>query len=109
MDYSKIFKQTYEVALRNPALWIFGLFLASGFNLNAVYAIISKRSDITWDAVRQAAAGRPLWVGVGSLSAILLFLIGNYLKVWFFSEVHEKIHPSGTRCPLCSERANRQT
>ncbi|PIR96270.1 MAG: hypothetical protein COT92_01960 [Candidatus Doudnabacteria bacterium CG10_big_fil_rev_8_21_14_0_10_42_18] len=37
ISYSKIIREAYKVTVRNPIFWLFGLFLAGGFNLNFLH------------------------------------------------------------------------
>jgi len=37
ISYPQILKTSYRVTVQNPALWLFGLFVAGGFNLNFLY------------------------------------------------------------------------
>src|SRR3954468_22285325 len=108
MNYKAILIQAYQLTLRNPLLWVFGLFLSSGFNLNIFYALVSHRSGVVWEAMRQSITGRPILVGISGIGAAVIFLLGNYLKAWFISEAHERIHTHGEKCALCVKREQRQ-
>jgi hypothetical protein len=109
MNYQAIFLRAYHLTLRNPLLWVFGLFLSSGFNLNIFYALVSERSGLLWESIRNSIDGRPVLIGISGLSAILVFVIANYLKTWFISEVHELIHREPGKCALCVAKAKRET
>lgn len=108
MNYKVIFLKAYLLTTRNPVLWMFGLFLSSGFNLNIFYALVSDRSGVIWEAMRNSIQGRPLLIGISGVSAVVVFVFLNYLKAWFISEAHEHIHPQGNKCKLCVKREERQ-
>lgn len=108
MNYQTILRKAYQLTWHNPVLWVFGLFLSSGFNLNIFYALVSNRSGLIWGAMRQGLVGRPVVVGLSGIGAAIIFLLGNYLKAWFISEAHEYVHPQGEKCALCMKREDRQ-
>ncbi len=109
MNYKAIFLKSYHLTMRNPILWVFGLFLSSGFNLNIFYALASHRSGIVWEAIRGFLSGRPILVGLSGVGAAIAFLLVNYIKAWFVSESHELVHPQGEKCNLCAKRDQRHT
>jgi hypothetical protein len=113
MHYKEILQKAYSVTINNPILWIFGLFLSAGFNLNMAYI-----GTVGWDkpgefsrSVWEMFRSWPFAAISGSIAAIVaLFLISTFLKTFFVTESHLRIHDVKNKtCPLCISQEQQKT
>ncbi len=113
MHYKELLQKAYAITINNPILWIFGLFLSAGFNLNMAYF-----GTVGWD--KPAGFGRhaleffrewPFATISGSLAAVvILFLVSTFIKTYFVTETHLLIHDVEKKlCPLCISQEHQKT
>lgn len=103
ISYSKIFVDSFRLAIFHKQLWLLGLFLASGFNLHYWYALQwLNRSG--WGGVVRQVILKYDWYFVLLIGAILILIVLgiNFIKLLFFGYVHNQLHnvKSG-ECLLC--------
>lgn len=105
MQYRDFLKRSYNIVINNPLLWIFGLFLSGGFNLNLFYIIAMMRKTPGGvvvplrEVVNTASWWEILVICVGSLCVLTIM---NWVKTIFLIETHEHLHEPGKNiCSLC--------
>ncbi len=105
MNYRNFLKQSYAITLNNPILWMFGLFLSGGFNLNLLYliALFRGKPNSVLEFVQSMANGTAWWnIAAVVLVGIVGLLVTNWLKTVFIVEAHGHLHDSSiTSCALC--------
>lgn len=100
----QIIRQAALITLSNRLLWLFGIFLSSGFNLHGWYAWQWMKADKVDQGWSAWLAQLPL---VESLLAVfflvaLWLLVVNFLKLIFLGLVHNHIHDlQQFECVLC--------
>ena len=94
-------------------LWLFGLFLSAGFNLNMLYvsSLFSMNKDWLGNTFSQMVSAQPLLLGTGSaITAIVIFVLSNWAKTFFITEAHRFVHPGKhIQCPLCAGQQQQHT
>ena len=86
VSYSNIIKRSYLLSIQNPVLWLFGLFVLGGFNLNLLNfqniparQLIELRSIQQWLIFFQA---HPTILAGLSFSLLIFSLLGSFLTNW---------------------------
>lgn len=104
-----IIKQAASITLSNRLLWLFGIFLSSGFNLHGWYG---------WQWMRAGRVGKSWTAWLAELPAmellfmifflvVLWLLVVNFLKLSFLGLVHNHIHDlKQFECVLCRRLEN---
>lgn len=100
----QIIQLAARITINNKVLWVFGIFLSSGFNLHAWYAWQWFTQSGLADRLRfqiMLLGEYPMWlVLIGGLA--IAFVIINFLKLMFLCLVHNQVHDLGkVECLLC--------
>lgn len=86
LSYSGIIRQAYQITIKNPILWLFGLFVAGGFNLNFLqYQNVPARQlsqSLNWKDVLLFLQSHPGALATLSLSLLLFSLLGLVITNW---------------------------
>jgi hypothetical protein len=89
MDYLAIIKKAYHITLRQPGLWLLGLFLAGGFSANFLYlAQIQIGWRDRWSIFQQVIPGFgfgpiAIFSAVTLVTFIIVVIVSNWAKVLF--------------------------
>ena len=86
LSYSAIIRQAYHITIKNPILWLFGLFVAGGFNLDFLqYQNIPARQigqSISLKDLVAFLGSHPGALATLSLSLLIFSLLGLLVTNW---------------------------
>lgn len=86
MNYFRLIKQAYHITVHNPALWIFGLFVVGGFNLNFLHfqdsVSVTRVADMNVREVMYFIEHNPGTLAIGSSLVLLVTLTGLVVTNW---------------------------
>ncbi len=86
LSYSSILRQSYNITLRNRVLWLFGLFVAGGFNLNFLRFQNIPAKDISDFVNIHELAGffssHPVALATLSISILIFSILGLVATNW---------------------------
>jgi hypothetical protein len=111
MRYKNILSKAYNLTIRNPQLWLFGLVLSGGFNLSFInfFALVPNSQWKTWPLAMQSLfGGSAVRITAVIFAAIFLFIALNFLKILFIVIAHNLIHvKKEIECNLCLRYDNK--
>lgn len=113
MQYRELIQKAYHITINNPILWVFGLFLSAGFNLNMIY-IGSFGWDKPGELLQNLLGIIRQWpfasVSGGVVIIVITFLVSTFIKTFFVTEAHLRIHNIQDKtCPLCVSQIDQHT
>ncbi len=86
LSYSTILRQSYNITIRHPALWLFGLFVAGGFNLNFLqFQDVPARHIREYASVNELAgffSSHPATLATFSISILIFSILGLVVTNW---------------------------
>lgn len=86
LSYSRIIQQSYRLTMRNPVLWLFGLFVVGGFNLNFLHFqhIPARQVSQSLNPIDVVAffADHPELLALLSFSLLLFSLLSVVITNW---------------------------
>jgi hypothetical protein len=89
LSYSQIVKTSYQITVQNPLLWLFGLFVVGGFNLNFLYfqdiPFKEAQNQISLPELLQFFQSHPGMLAALSASvflvSVLLLVLTNWCRI----------------------------
>ena len=89
LSYSEILKRAYYITIQNPLLWLFGLFVVGGFNLNFLHfqnislASVHKFTDVRMvvDFFQSNPEVLLAWSGSVLVFSVVFLLITNISRI----------------------------
>jgi hypothetical protein len=111
MRYIQLISRACRIVIDHPVLWVFGLFMAAGFNINWLYLNTFTHSNTVDRMAHRAtiilqdfSAARIL---ASALLIILLLAVTSVIKIIFWRLSHRSLHSRmrGT-CEVCHRPAD---
>lgn len=106
MTKLQILQQATRITVGRKSLWLFGIFLASAFNLHTWYATqwLSETSLVGVIGDRLNSPNTLLMILCLIVAVAMAFIIVNFCKLMFLGLVHRSIHSTVEHvCPLCNQ------
>ncbi len=106
MTKLQIFLQATKITVNRKSLWLFGIFLASAFNLHTWYAAqwLSETNLFILVSDQFFATTSVQIILLGVVIITFAFVVVNFCKLMFLGLVHNGLHDvTKDMCPLCIE------
>jgi hypothetical protein len=94
MDFAALFRRAYLTTINNPALWLFGLFLTSGFNahwfvlFNQLQFAVKNPATLGREVLEHPADATLIIISLLATGAITL-VVSNWAKILLFLHAAE--------------------
>src|SRR6185503_9066273 len=96
MSYLAIIARAYRLVIDHPFLWLLGLFMTAGFNVNWLYILALNRSNTVLkviDGSTTALRTAPLnYILLGGVIGMIILIVAAAAKIKFWQFAHGIIH-----------------